>query len=178
MLTAMFTCLNDQVRKQFSAVALAILLVLTACSSQSDPSPSVTPMVTESANPSPSEIINDSCAVLEQMQTSLSTEVTDLVTNPDLVTAFEKEFNNQVVLLDDLIVSLQGDSAEAQQLQADLDAAVFAKDEVLNKFNDAQQDDNALSKILDMADAALSARDAASAAGQVLNELSIQLQCN
>ncbi len=75
-------------------------------------------------------------------------------------------------------MSLQGDSAEAQQLQADLDAAVLAKDEVLNKFNDAQQDDNALSKILDMADAALSARDAVSAAGQVLNELSIQLQCN
>ncbi len=101
MLTAMFTCLNDQVRKQFSAVALTILFVLTACSSQSESSPSMTPIVTKSASPSPSEIINDSCAVLNQMQTSLSTAVTGLVTNPDLVTAFEKELDNQVVLLND-----------------------------------------------------------------------------
>ncbi len=178
MLAHLMSCLNVRVRKQLIAVALAIPLVLTACSSQSESSSSMTPMVTESASPSPSEIINDSCAVLDQMQTSLSTAVTDLVTNPDLVTAFEKEFDNQVALLDDLIVSLQGDSAEAQQLQTDLDAAVLAKDEVLNKFNGAQQDDNALSKILGMTDAGFSARDAVSAAGQVLNELSIQLQCN
>ena len=77
----------------------------------------MTPMVTESASPAPSENVGDSCAILDQMQASLSTAVADLVANPDLATAFETEFDNQVVLLTDLVSSLQGDSAEQQQLR-------------------------------------------------------------
>ncbi len=177
VLTAMFTCLNGRVRTQLIAVALTIPFVLTACSSQSDSSPSMTPMVTESVSPQASASSSDSCAVLDQMQSSLSTAVTDLIANPDLVTAFEKEFDNQVGLLDDLVASMQGDSGEAQQLQTDLDTAVLAKDEALNTFNDAQQADNAFSKVLGMADAARSASDAMSAAEQVLVDLSAQLQC-
>lgn len=120
---------------------------------------------------------NDSCAVLDDMQSSLSTAVTDLIAQPNLVTAFEKEFDNQVAFLNDLVASMQGDSPEAQQLQTDLDAAVLAKDAAVSTFNDAQQADNAFSKTLGMADAALSAGDAVSAAVQVLVDLSAQLQC-
>ena len=59
----------------------------------------MTPMVSESATPTQSEIASDPCVVLDQMQASLSTAVADLVANPDLVTAFEKEFDNQVAFL-------------------------------------------------------------------------------
>ena len=98
----------------------------------------ITPTVTESASPVPGENVGDPCAVLDQMQASLSTAVVDLLANPDLATAFETEFDNQVALLNDLVSSLQGDSTEQQQLQVDLDAALLAKDEALNKFNEAQ----------------------------------------
>jgi|TARA_B110000285_G_scaffold91937_1_gene105277 hypothetical protein len=166
------------VRKQLIAVALTIPFVLSACSSESESSPSVTPMVTESASPAPSENVGDSCAILDQMQASLSTAVADLVTNPDLVTAFETEFDNQVVLLTDLVSSLQGESAEQQQLRMDLDAALLAKDEALNKFNDAQEAENSFSQALGMADAALSARDAVKSAQRVLDALGNQLMCD
>lgn len=135
----------------------------------------MTPMATQSASPQPS--VSDSCAVLEQMQVSLSTAVSDLIANPDLVTEFETEIDNQVVLLHDLVSSLQGDSVEGQQLQTDLDAVVLAKDKAVQIFNDAQQEDNAFSKTLGMANAALTARDAVSAAGQVLADIGAQLQC-
>ena len=135
----------------------------------------MTPMATQSASPQPS--VSDSCAVLEQMQVSLSTAVSDLIANPDLVTEFETEIDNQVVLLNDLVSSLQGDSVEGQQLQTDLDAVVLAKDKAVQIFNDAQQEDNAFSKTLGMANAALTARDAVSAAGQVLADIGAQLQC-
>lgn len=135
----------------------------------------MTPMATQSASPQPS--VSDSCAVLEQMQVSLSTAVSDLIANPDLVTEFETEIDNQVALLNDLVSSLQGDSVEGQQLQTDLDAVVSAKDKAVKIFNDAQQEDNAFSKTLGMANAALTARDAVSAAGQVLADIGAQLQC-
>lgn len=135
----------------------------------------MTPMATQSASPQPS--VSDSCAVLEQMQVSLSTAVSDLIANPDLVTEFETEIDNQVALLNDLVSSLQGDSVEGQQLQTDLDAVVLAKDKAVQIFNDAQQEDNAFSKTLGMANAALTARDAVSAAGQVLADIGAQLQC-
>lgn len=112
------------------------------------------------------------------MQASFSTAVADLVTNPDLVTAFETEFDNQVVLLTDLVSSLQGDSAEQQQLRVDLDAALLAKDEALNKFNDAQEAENSFSQALGIADAALSARDAVKSAQRVLDALGNQLMCD
>jgi len=111
------------------------------------------------------------------MQSSLSTAVSELMANPDLATAFEAEFDKQAALLLDLISSLHGDSVEGQKLQADLDAAVLAKEAAVNTFNDAQQADNAFSKTLGMADAALSAGDALSASQQVLVDLSAQLQC-
>jgi hypothetical protein len=111
------------------------------------------------------------------MQVSLSTAVSDLIANPDLVTEFETEIDNQVALLNDLVSSLQGDSVEGQQLQTDLDAVVSAKDKAVKIFNDAQQEDNAFSKTLGMANAALTARDAVSAAGQVLADIGAQLQC-
>ena len=132
-------------------------------------------MATQSASPQPS--VSDSCAVLEQMQVSLSTAVSDLIANPDLVTEFETEIDNQVALLNGLVSSLQGDSVEGQQLQTDLDAVVLAKDKAVQIFNDAQQEDNAFSKTLGMANAALTARDAVSAAGQVLADIGAQLQC-
>jgi len=135
----------------------------------------MTPMATQSASPQPS--VSDSCAVLEQMQVSLSTAVSDLIANPDLVTEFETEIDNQVALLNGLVSSLQGDSVEGQQLQTDLDAVVLAKDKAVQIFNDAQQEDNAFSKTLGMANAALAARDAVSAAGQVLADIGAQLQC-
>ena len=135
----------------------------------------MTPMATQSASPQPS--VSDSCAVLEQMQVSLSTAVSDLIANPDLVTEFETEIDNQVALLNGLVSSLQGDSVEGQQLQTDLDAVVSAKDKAVQIFNDAQQEDNAFSKTLGMANAALTARDAVSAAGQVLADIGAQLQC-
>ena len=135
----------------------------------------MTPMATQSASPQPS--VSDSCAVLEQMQVSLSTAVSDLIANPDLVTEFETEIDNQVALLNGLVSSLQGDSVEGQQLQTDLDAVVSAKDKAVQIFNDAQQEDNAFSKTLGMANAALAARDAVSAAGQVLADIGAQLQC-
>ena len=135
----------------------------------------MTPMATQSASPQPS--VSDSCAVLEQMQVSLSTAVSDLIANPDLVTEFETEIDNQVALLNDLVSSLQGDSVEGQQLQTDLDAVVLAKDKAVQIFNDAQQEDNAFSKTLGMANAALAARDAVSAAGQVLADIGAQLKC-
>ena len=160
------------------ALVLVAPLVLSACSSQSESSPSITPMVTESATPTQSEIASDPCAVLDQMQASLSTAVADLAANPDLVTAFEKEFDNQVAFLDDLIASFQGDSAEQQKLQRDLDAALSFKDEALNKFNEARAEDNFISKTLGLADAALSARDAVSAAELVLTGLDMQFQCS
>lgn len=161
--------------KKLIAVASIIPFLLVACSSQSESSPVMTPMATQSASPQPS--VSDSCAVLEQMQVSLSTAVSDLIANPDLVTEFETEIDNQVVLLNDLVSSLQGDSVEGQQLQTDLDAVVSAKDKAVQIFNDAQQEDNAFSKTLGMANAALTARDAVSAAGQVLADIGAQLQC-
>lgn len=100
-------------------------------------------MVSESGSPQVGGSANDSCAVLDDMQSSLSTAVTDLIAQPNLVTAFEKEFDNQVAFLNDLVASMQGDSPEAQQLQTDLDAAVLAKDAAVSTFNDAQQADNA-----------------------------------
>jgi len=163
------------VHKQLIAVASIIPFLLVACASQSESSPVMTPMATQSASPQPS--VSDSCAVLEQMQVSLSTAVSDLIANPDLVTEFETEIDNQVALLNDLVSSLQGDSVEGQQLQTDLDAVVSAKDKAVQIFNDAQQEDNAFSKTLGMANAALTARDAVSAAGQVLADIGAQLQC-
>ena len=167
--------------KQLIVLALAVPLMLSACSTQSDVNlssdPVVTDMAVESANPQTSVEISDACRVLEQMQSSLSTAVTDLVANPDLVTVFNAEFDNQVVLLNDLIESLQGDTAEQQKLRTDLDAAVLAKEDAVNTFNDAQLEDNVFSKTLGMADAALSARDALTAAEQVLVDLNSQLQC-
>jgi len=117
------------VHKQLIAVASIIPFMLVACSSQSESSPVMTPMATQSASPQPS--VSDSCAVLEQMQVSLSTAVSDLIANPDLVTEFETEIDNQVALLNDLVSSLQGDSVEGQQLQTDLDAVVLAKDKAV-----------------------------------------------
>ncbi|MGB4734714.1 MAG: hypothetical protein WBH19_10125 [Candidatus Nanopelagicales bacterium] len=160
------------------AVALTIPFVLSACSSESESSPSMTPTATESAGPVPSENSGDPCAVLDKMQASLSTAVVDLIANPDLATAFETEFDNQVALLNDLVSSLQGDSAEQQQLQVDLDAALLAKDEALNKFNEAQEAESALSQALGMADAALSARDAVTSAQRVLDAVGNQLTCD
>ena len=138
----------------------------------------ITPTATESAGPVPSENSGDPCAVLDKMQASLSTAVVDLIANPDLATAFETEFDNQVALLNDLVSSLQGDSAEQQQLQVDLDAALLAKDEALNKFNEAQEAESALSQALGMADAALSARDAVTSAQRVLDTVGNQLTCD
>ena len=138
----------------------------------------ITPTVTESASPVPSENVGDPCAVLDQMQASLSKAVVDLLANPDLATAFETEFDNQVALLNDLVSSLQGDPTEQQQLQVDLDAALLAKDEALNKFNEAQEAENALSQALGMADAALSARDAVTSAQRVLVAVGKQLTCD
>lgn len=131
----------------------------------------------ESSNPQDNVGTSDACAVIDQMQLSLSTAVTDLIANPDLVTAFDTEFDNQVALLVNLVESLQGDSPEQQQLQTDLEAAVSAKEDAVNTFNNAQQENNILSKTLGMADAALSARDAVTAATRVLVNLNGQLQC-
>jgi TRAP-type mannitol/chloroaromatic compound transport system substrate-binding protein len=137
----------------------------------------MTPTVTKSASPDASVNRSESCAVLDQMQSSLSTAVTDLIADPDLVVAFEKEFDNQLASLDDLTASLQGGSAEQIKLQTDIDAAVLAKDEALQTFKEAQQADNAFAKTLGLAEAALSARDAVSAAEQVFVDLSVQLHC-
>lgn len=134
-------------------------------------------MASESDSPQESAGTSDACAVVDQMQLSLSTALTDLVANPDLVSAFDTEFNNQVALLNDLVESLQGDSPEQQKLQSDLDAALSAKEDAVKVFNEAQQEDNVLSKTLGMAKAALSARDAITAAEQVLGDLTGQLQC-
>lgn len=111
------------------------------------------------------------------MQLSLSTAVTDLVANPDLVSTFDAEFAKQVALLNDLINSLQGDSPEQQKLQADLETALRAKEDAVTIFNEAQIEDNVFSKTLGMAKAALSAGEAVSAAEQVLSGLTGQLQC-
>jgi len=164
--------------KQFIAVALAVPFLLIACSSQSEAKPSLTPTVGASSSPESRVGAHDSCAVLDQMQSSLSTAVSELVANPDLATAFEAEFDKQVVLLFDLISSLHGDMVKGQQLQADLDSAVLAKDAAVNTFNDARQANNAFSKALGMADAALSAGDAVGAAQEVLVDLSGQLHCS
>ncbi len=163
--------------KQFIAMALTVPCLLIGCSSQSGASPSLTPTVSASSDPQSRVSAQDSCVVLDQMQSSLSTAVSELMANPDLATAFEAEFDKQATLLLDLISSLHGDSVEGQKLQADLDAAVLAKEAAVNTFNDAQQADNAFSKTLGMADAALSAGDALSASQQVLVDLSAQLQC-
>ncbi len=173
------------VHKQLIAIALALPLLISACSAQNSPlsdlnlssEPAVSDTAVESANPQSSAAASDACAVLDQMQSSLSTAVTDLIANPDLVSTFDTEFDNQVVLLNDLIESLQGDSAEQQKFQADLDAAVLAKEEAVKTFNDAQLEENVFSKTLGMADAALLARDAVTAAEQVLVDLNGQLQC-
>jgi hypothetical protein len=168
------------VHKQLVALALAVPLLLTACSEQNSEQTSTQSDVNtsvEPANPEPSKNTSDACAVIDQMQSSLSTAVTDLVENPDFVTAFNSEFDNQVILLIKLIESLQGDTPEQQKLRADLDAAVSAKDDAVQKFNDAQLEENAFSKTLGMADAALSARDAVVAAEKVLTGLTGQLQC-
>ena len=172
-------------RKQLIALALAFPLLLSACSTQntvlndsnlsSDLGVADTPV--ETSNPQSSAESSDACAVLDQMQSSLTTAVTDLIANPDLVSAFSSEFDNQVILLNDLVESLEGDTAEQQKLQADLDAAVSAKDDAVQKFNDAQLEENAFSKTLGMADAALSARDSVIAAEKVLTGLTGQLQC-
>lgn len=136
-----------------------------------------TDMPVESASPQGNTDTKDACSVLEEMQLSLSNAVTDLIANPDLVAAFDREFDNQVALLNDLVESLQGDSPEQQKLQTDLAAAVSAKEDALKIFNEAQQEDNVFSKTLGLADAALSVRDAVTAAEQVLGDLTGQLQC-
>lgn len=92
--------------KHFIAGVLTALLLLTACSSQSESSPLITYMITEPASPQPTVSLSDSCDAHDQMQLSLSTAVSNLITNPDLVTAFESEFENQVALLNELIASL------------------------------------------------------------------------
>lgn len=178
-------CFNISVHKQLIALAIALPLLLSGCVSENsaldDPNLSSDPAATDTAvepsNPQSSVVASDPCDVLDQMQSSLSTAVTDLIANPDLVTAFETEFDNQVVLLNELIEALQGDTAEQQKLQADLDAAVLAKEEAVKTFNEAQLEENAFAKTLGMADAALSARDAVTAAEQVLVDLNGQLQC-
>ena len=96
--------------KQLVALALAVPLLLTACSEQNSEQNSTQSEVNtsvEPANPEPSTNTSEACAVIDQMQSSLSTAVTDLVENPDFVTAFNAEFDNQVVLLIKLIESLQ-----------------------------------------------------------------------
>lgn len=171
--------------KQFIVIALIVPLALSACSSPSDSNPLSVPeasetaasAATESASPQANSGTSDACAVLDQMQLSLSTAVTDLIVNPDLVTAFQTEFDNQVTLLNDLVESLQGDSPEQQRLQADLDAAVKAKEDAETIFNAAQQEKDVFAKTLGVANAALSARDAVTAAERVLINLSGQLQC-
>ena len=171
--------------KQFIAVVLSLPLLLSACSAQNsalddmDPSsdPAATETAVEPANPQSSAESSDTCAVLDQMQLSLSTAVTDLADNPDLVSAFNSEFDNQVVLLNDLVESLRGDTAEQQKFEADLDEAILAKNDAVKKFNDAQSEENAFSKTLGMADAALSAGSAVTAAQSVLTDLTGQLQC-
>jgi hypothetical protein len=175
----------NPVHKQLIALALVLPLLLSGCASENSAlddsnlssDPAATDTAVEPSNPQSSVVASDPCDVLDQMQASLSTAVTDLIANPDLVTAFETEFDNQVILLNDLIESLQGDTAEQKKLQADIDAAVTAKNDAVQKFNDAQLEDNILSKTLGMADAALSARDAVTAAEQVLVDLNGQLQC-
>ena len=167
--------------KQLIAFTLVVPLLLAACSSSDDsnlsPAPAATDTTIESTSPEESTGTSDACAVIDQMQLSLSTALTDLVANPDLVSAFNTEFDNQVALLNDLVESLQGDSPEQQKLQSDLDAALIAKEDAVKIFNEAQQEDNVLSKTLGMANAALSARDAITAAEQVLGDLTGQLQC-
>jgi hypothetical protein len=173
------------VHKQLIALAIALPLLLSACSAQNSAlndmdlssDPAATETAVEPANPQSSAEESDVCAVLDQMQLSLSTAVTDLAANPDLVSAFNSEFDNQVVLLNDLVDSLQGDTAEQQKFQADLDEAVTAKNDAVQKFNDAQLEENAFSKTLGMADAALSAGSAVTAAQSVLTDLTGQLQC-
>jgi hypothetical protein len=173
------------VHKQLIAFALTVPLLLTACSSPSDSNPLSAPTTTdtatdtavESASPQGNTDTKDACSIIEEMQLSLSTAVAGLIANPDLVTAFDSEFNNQIALLNDLIESLQGDSMEQQQLQTDLDAAESAKDDAVKTFNEAQKEDNVFSKTLGMADAALSGRDAVTAAEKVLVDLNAQLQC-
>jgi hypothetical protein len=165
------------VHKQLIAFTLTVPLLLTACSSQNDSNPLSSPMASESASPEVNTATNDACAVIDQMQLSLSTAVTDLIANPDLVTAFNTEFDNQVALLNDLVESLQGGSPEQQKSQSDLEAALSAKEDAVEIFNEAQQEDNVLSKTLGLANAALSARDAVTAAEQVLSNLTGQLQC-
>jgi hypothetical protein len=169
------------VHKQLIAFTLVVPLLLAACSSSDDsnlsPAPAATDTTIESTSPEESTGTSDACAVIDQMQLSLSTALTDLVANPDLVSAFNTEFDNQVALLNDLVESLQGESPEQQKLQSDLDAALIAKEDAVKIFNDAQQEDNVLSKTLGMANAALSARDAITAADQVLGDLTAQLQC-
>ena len=172
-------------RKKLVALALALPLLLSACSTQNSAlndvnlssDPAETDTAVEPSNPQSSAAASDACAVLDQMQSSLSTAVTDLIANPDLVSAFNSEFDNQVILLNELGKSLQGNTAEQQKFQTDLDAAVTAKNDAVKKFNDAQSEENAFSKTLGMADAALSARDAVTAAQSVLTDLTGQLQC-
>ncbi len=171
--------------KKLIALALALPLLLSACSAQNSvlndtnlsSDQAVPDTAAEPSNPQSSAAASDPCDVLDQMQSSLSSAVTDLIANPDLVSAFSSEFDNQVVLLNDLVESLQGDTAEQQKFRADLDAAVMAKNDAVQKFNDAQLEENAFSKTLGMADAALSARDAVTAAEKVLTNLTGQLQC-
>ena len=80
-------------------------------------------------------------------------------------------------MLNDLVESLRGDTAEQQKFEADLDEAILAKNDAVKKFNDAQSEENAFSKTLGMADAALSAGSAVTAAQSVLTDLTGQLQC-
>lgn len=171
--------------KQLIATVLAFPLLLGACSAQNtvlndmslSSDPAATATAVEPSDSQSSAAASDPCDVLDQMQSSLSTAVTDLIANPDLVTAFDTEFDNQVVLINDLVESLQGETAEQQKLQADLDAAVLAKEDAVKTFNEAQLEENVFAKTLGMADAALSARDAVTAAEQVLVDLNEQLQC-
>ena len=112
------------------------------------------------------------------MSQELTNSVGRFIADPtqDAATALQEEFDIQMELLRSLIASVESTTA-SDQLTSDLDTAVAQKDEALAKLDEALQSGNILEKGVLLGAAAIAAQNSIDSAQRVLNQLSVELQC-
>lgn len=168
-------------------------LLLTGCSQVTDTvlgsvsSPAATESVpaTDSSGSNSSDtdssgstVSDDPCAIVDSMSQELTNSVGRFIADPtqDAATALQAEFDIQMELLRSLIASVESTTA-SDQLTSDLDTAVAQKDEALAKLDEALQSGNILEKGVLLGAAAIAAQNSIDSAQRVLNQLSVELQC-
>ena len=159
--------------KKPAAIVIAVLMISTLSSCSQDQAEPVAVESSMEISPSPSqELPVDSCLLVAQMESTLSTSVADFIADPqqDALTSLEATFNQEIELLSQLMNSVGMNPA-------DLDAVIASKDLALAKVDEANASDNILQKGIALAAAASAAQDTVTSAQEILSGLSAQLDC-